>query len=104
VEGGRIDFSAASELRTALRTLQEGLPVLLDGEQVPAMDWRMASSPMQANPSTERRESARLASLLLPSTLLTALWTRLKTSSEPLPLAIVPSAALAFVPWNAART
>jgi tetratricopeptide (TPR) repeat protein len=100
VEGGRIDFSPASELRIALRALQEGLPVLLDGEKASAMDWRMASSPLQANPAAERRDSARLASLLLPRTLLTVMWTRLKTSSEPLPLAIVPSAALASVPWS----
>lgn len=100
VAGGRMDFSPASQLRTALRALQEGLPVLLDGEQAAAMDWRMASSPLLSDPPDERQASARLADLLLPGALLTALRARLKTSSEPLPLAIVPSAGLAFVPWS----
>jgi Arc/MetJ-type ribon-helix-helix transcriptional regulator len=100
VTGGRIDFSPTSQLHTALRALQEGLPVLFDGEQAAAMDWRMASSPLLSDPPAERRSSARLANLLLPDALVRELRARLKTPSEPLPLAIVPSVGLASVPWS----
>lgn len=100
VTGGRIDFSPASQLRTALRALHEGLPVPFDGEQAAAMDWRMASSPLLSDPLAERRSSAHLADLLLPGALVRELRARLKTSSGPLPLAIIPSAGLASVPWS----
>jgi hypothetical protein len=100
VAGGRIDLSPASALRGALDALRAGLPVRLDGESLADMDERLGNSPLYADPAAERLTSARLAELLLPNALLTALWARLKTAAGPLPLAIVPSAALAFVPWS----
>ena len=99
-EAGRIDFSPESELQLALCSLRSGLPVRLDGESVAKMDWRMATSPLLADPAAERHHSALLAELLLPGSLLARLRTRTKYSSGPLPLAIAPSAALAFVPWS----
>jgi hypothetical protein len=97
---GRIDLSPASALRGALDALRAGLPVRLDGESLADMDERLGISPLYADPAAERLTSARLTELLLPNALLTALWARLKTAAGPLPLAIVPSAALAFVPWS----
>lgn len=102
VEAGRINFSPASDLHTTLQAVREDLPEQLDGESPADIDVRMSKSALLTDPAAERRRSAQLARLLLPATLLTELQARLQPGNpqSPLPLAIAPSATLAFVPWS----
>jgi tetratricopeptide (TPR) repeat protein len=102
VEAGQIDFSSSSDLHVTLQAVREDLPEQLDGESPADVDVRMAQSALLTDPVAERRRSARLARLLLPATLLRQLQTRLRPGDPqpPLPLAIVPSATLAIVPWS----
>jgi CHAT domain-containing protein len=99
IESGRIPLGGDSTLARALVELEESLPLLRSGEDPASADFRIARSPLLADPAAERRLSALLGSKLIPESLLAAA-RRCDQRGERLSLAIAPSPSLGYVPWG----
>jgi hypothetical protein len=99
IQGGRESIVPGSALSKELAELRHSLPALLPGEDAAAADFRLANSPLLANPAAEEQLSRGLGRLLLPERLITAARHRRAAGSR-LPLAIAPSASLGYVPWS----